>query len=141
MTVLVLGLTQSALHLVFHALAGGHGGAAAVPEEHMAHMGHAGHGGMPAGPGPSGHSADPAMTLAHTLAALGASVCLIHGERLLARLSGLLLRPLLRVFMPATVPVPPGRPVREPARALPLPRGVLLARSRTRRGPPSVTYA
>ncbi|MFI8520110.1 hypothetical protein ACIGEZ_20115 [Streptomyces sp. NPDC085481] len=147
-TVLVLGLAQSVLHLVLHIMAGGHGDATATPGgmhmgrmEHMEHMGHAGHHGVPAGPGASGHSMDPGMTLAHTLAALGAAVCLIHGERVLGRLSRLLLPPLPRAFVPATVPVPPERPAAEPDRTLPMPRGVLLARTRTRRGPPSATYA
>ncbi|WP_234312590.1 hypothetical protein [Streptomyces sp. NRRL F-5065] len=147
-TALMLGLVQSVLHLVFHAMSGGHGGHTTqsggghmAHSAHMEHMSHTGHGGVPTGSVAPGHSMDAGMTLAHTLAALGASVCLIHGERLLARLSRLLLSPLPRPFVPATVPVPPKPPTGRPDRPLPPSHGVLLARTRTRRGPPPVTYA
>ncbi|MEU8519451.1 hypothetical protein [Streptomyces sp. NPDC048577] len=141
-TVVTLGLAQSVLHLVFHAMTGGHGDATTSPGgERVEHMGHPGHHGMPAGPGASGHSVDTGMTLAHTLAALGAAVFLIHGERVLGRLSRLLLPPLPRAFAPVTVPVLPERPGAEPDDTLPAPRGALLARARSRRGPPRATHA
>ncbi|MFJ4961343.1 hypothetical protein ACIP6P_02605 [Streptomyces sp. NPDC088729] len=147
-TALTLGLAQGVLHLVLHAMTAGHGaapaahGADAASPEHAESLGHAGHHGMSAGPQvASGHSMDPGMTWAHTLAALGAAVCLIHGERALKRLSALLVRPLRRAFVSATVPVPPECPRAEPYDTLPAPHGALLARARTRRGPPSATYA
>ncbi|WP_234323040.1 hypothetical protein [Streptomyces bikiniensis] len=144
-TALTLGLVQSVLHLVFHAMTGGHGGHTAESGgghmAHMEHTSHAGHAEMPTGSVAPGHSMDAGMTPAHTLAALGASVCLIHGERLLARLSRLLLSPLPRALVPAAVPVPPKLPTGRPDRPLPPSHGVLLARTRPRRGPPPVTYA
>ncbi|WP_433549037.1 hypothetical protein ACQPZG_31225 [Streptomyces sp. CA-294286] len=142
-TVVVLGLTQSVLHLAFHAMTGGHGGAS-TPHGgvHAEHMGHAGHHSMPPGTGAPGHAMDSGMTLAHTLAALGASACLIHGERVLSRLPRLLLPPLPRVLLQATAPVLPEPPTAELDGTPPTPRhGVLLARACTRRGPPSATYA
>ncbi len=124
--VVALGLAQSLLHLVFHAMAGGHGGAPVPHTMNSALMEHAGlarHHGMPVGSGASEHSTDLGMALAHTLAALGAAVCLIRGERVLGRLSGLLLRPLLRAFVAATVPSLPQRPGTEPDSILPAPHG------------------
>ncbi|WP_435599916.1 hypothetical protein [Streptomyces sp. C10-9-1] len=145
-TALFLGAVQSVLHLVFHAMTGGHGAPAAQPGAGGAHPGH-GHHGMPshgadaAPAGTSGHAADPGMTLAHTLAALCAAVCLIHGERVLGRLAGLLLRPLLRIPAAPAVPVPPGRPGPGPGPAAAAPHGVLHSRVHPRRGPPRATYA
>ncbi|WP_415949170.1 hypothetical protein [Streptomyces sp. KLOTTS4A1] len=135
-TVLLLACTQFALHLALHRLS--------VPESgaHTA-SGHAavGHGAHHMG-GPhtadtadmAGHSMSTAMTLAHSAATLGAALCVVHGERVLRRLAALVVPDICR--RPAVVlPVAP-RPFRTPAPALHVGRGVLLARSCPRRGPP-----
>lgn len=147
--VLALGLGQGALHLVFHAMDAGTGHPAVMPHgTRMEHMASTGHQNGPAGPGAAGHSMDMDMDMdmgmasAHTLAALGAAVCLIHGERVLARVSGLFLRPLLRAFVAATAAVLPRVLTRAPVPlTLPAPHGTLLARAVCRRGPPPATYA
>ncbi|MFJ7414960.1 hypothetical protein ACIQWZ_29775 [Streptomyces sp. NPDC098077] len=145
--VLALGLGQGALHLVFHAMDAGTGHPAVMPHgTRMEHMASTGHQNGPAGPGAAGHSMDMDMDMgmasAHTLAALGAAVCLIHGERVLVRVSGLFLRPLLRAFVAATAAALPRVLTRAPVPlTLPAPHGTLLARAVCRRGPPPATYA
>ncbi|WP_223837661.1 hypothetical protein [Streptomyces venezuelae] len=148
-TTMVMGGTQFALHLAFHTLAAGHSTAAHRSTGHHSMAGHglAVHGGMapaatmdPAAMAQAGHTMSPAMTAAHALATIGTALCVVHGERLLRHLAALL------------TPVrPPAAPHRTPAAAVlpplhvspPLtPRfGVLLARSRPRRGPPGMTCA
>lgn len=111
-------------------------------------MASTGHQNGPAGSGAAGHSMDMDMGMgmgmasAHTLAALGAAVCLIHGERVLARVSGLFLRPLLRAFVAATAAALPASPRGHRYRSLsrPLTGPSSHAPSR-RRGPPPATYA
>ncbi|MFD3657863.1 hypothetical protein [Streptomyces sp. NPDC058620] len=139
-TALTLGGTQFALHLALHHLSmpGGH----AMTFGHAAHHAAGQHAGMPqadtAGAG-VGHFMSPAMTLAHAVATFGAAVCVIYGERVLRGLAALL-APALCFRDPLVLPVTPRhRPVPQSSAQ---PRfGVLLARSRARRGPPSAAPA
>ncbi|WP_406388092.1 hypothetical protein [Streptomyces sp. NBC_00887] len=134
-TVLALAGTQFSLHLGFHRFS--------MPE-----VGHAAHhmAGRHMVMGPAdmaergiGHSLSSAMTSAHTVATVGTALCVIYGERVL--------RGLAALVVPAfCYREPPALPVTPQLRPVPLssahPRfGVLLARSRTRRGPPSATPA
>ncbi|MFG2288197.1 hypothetical protein ACGFOU_19310 [Streptomyces sp. NPDC048595] len=146
---LVLGGTQFSLHLAFHRLSMPDGGGCSMP------LGHAGHSmashltgpgtgmSMPdmAGAGDgikAGHSMTAAMTLAHAVATLGTALCVIYGERVLRRLAALLAAmvvPDIRFGSSLPLPFAPRlRPT--PAAAARTGFGVLLARSRPRRGPP-----
>ncbi|MFG3405193.1 hypothetical protein [Streptomyces sp. NPDC048142] len=138
LVVLVLGATQFALHHVFHLLpspgTGPHPVRAAGHEHHMA--------GQPGGHGTdggAGHAMDAGMALAHAAATLGTALCVMYGERVLRRLAALL--------APLVTP-PPVPSLRCPPRPRPVPPvvarirfGALLARSRPRRGPPTVASA
>ncbi|MFJ2595192.1 hypothetical protein [Streptomyces erythrochromogenes] len=140
-TTLVLGATQFGLHLAFHTLsmAGTAGQATAhAPQAHHAMAGHmaGAHAGMdPAAVSGGGHVMSPAMTLAHALATLGTSVCVIYGERVLRHLVALL-APALPLTAAPALATPPERP--RPPYVAPLPArfGALLARACPRRGPP-----
>jgi hypothetical protein len=138
----VLGGGQLFLHLAFSY--------ASAPAIVITEPGHAvivesggGHGVMPAsGAGAAGMSqaADvaswsPAMTLAHVAATLAAAALMAYGERAVWRLAQVVL-PLLWVFLrPAAPPLPKPLPISAPV-AVVRRYGVLLARSRPRRGPP-----
>ncbi|MFE1771068.1 hypothetical protein [Streptomyces sp. NPDC059008] len=149
-TTLTLGGTQFALHLAFHHLSMRDGG-------HAMSVGHAAHrmsgsmdesmagpymGGMTpadlAGAG-GGHSLSPAMTLAHAVATLGTALCVVYGERVLRGLAALVV-PDVCFRAPAALPFTPRLRPALPSSAHPR-FGVLLARSRPRRGPPSAAPA
>lgn len=136
--VLVLGATQFALHNAFHFLpAPGGGTHPGMPAGH-------GHGtrhhmaGASGDPG-AAHAMDAGMTLAHAAATLGSALCVLYGERVLRRLRGLLAPRV--VLRPApSLPCPPrSRPV--PPVVVRIRFGALLARSRSRRGPPVAASA
>ncbi|MGW1297753.1 hypothetical protein [Streptomyces sp. NPDC002533] len=138
--VLVLGATQFALHNAFHFLpapgGGPHPGMPAGhehghgPQHHMA--------GASGSPG-SGHAMDAGMTLAHAAATLGAALCVLYGERVLRRLAALL-APRVVLRQAPSLPCPPrSRPV--PPVVVRIRFGALLARSRSRRGPPVAASA
>ncbi|MFB8144959.1 hypothetical protein [Streptomyces parvus] len=134
--VLVLGATQFALHNAFHFLPAPGGG----PHPGMT----AGHGtqhhvaGMSQSPG-SGHAMDAGMTLAHAAATLGSALCVLYGERVLRRL-GALLAPRVVLRSAPSLPCPP-RPRPVPPVVVRIRFGALLARSRSRRGPPVAASA
>ncbi len=136
--VLVLGATQFALHNAFHFLpAPGGGPHAAMPAGH----GHQHHmAGVSTSPGPdSGHAMDAGMTLAHAAATLGAALCVLYGERVLRRLAALL-APRVVLRTAPSLPCPPrSRPL--PPVVVRIRFGTLLARSRSRRGPPVTASA
>ncbi|MFI8913038.1 hypothetical protein ACIGW4_15695 [Streptomyces sp. NPDC053513] len=147
-TVLTLGATQFALHLVFHRMtmpsADGSGhGAMATGHHHGTGMTMPADMAMPADMGAAGpgHAMNAPMTSAHALATLGTALCVIYGERILRRLAALLL-PRLPLLAPAgSCPAPPeGRPP-APFTAGHVRLGVLLTRCRPRRGPPPVIPA
>lgn len=136
--VLVLGATQFALHNAFHFLPAPGGGP---------------HPGMPAGHGhgarhhmagasedvAAGHAMDAGMPLAHAAATLGSALCVLYGERVLRRL-GALLAPRVVLRPAPSLPCPPrSRPV--PPVVVRIRFGALLARSRSRRGPPVAASA
>ncbi|MFE2978776.1 hypothetical protein [Streptomyces sp. NPDC059258] len=133
--VLVLGGTQFALHHAFHLLpASGGNPHPATASGHGHHMpaGHA----MDAG---AGHAMDAGMTLAHAAATFGSALCVLYGERVLRRL-GALLTPLVALRPAPALPCPPrGRVV--PPVVVRIRIGALLARSRSRRGPPAAAPA
>ncbi len=136
--VLVLGGTQFALHNAFHFLPAPGG------SPHPAHMaGHAHHpAGPPVGPGAAagaGHATDAGMILAHAAATLGSALCVLYGERVLRRL-GALLTPLAALRPAPALQCPPRPRVVPPAVAR-VRIGALLARSRSRRGPPAAAPA
>ncbi|MGW1373177.1 hypothetical protein ACWD6P_02720 [Streptomyces sp. NPDC002446] len=148
-TTLTLGGTQFALHLAFHHLSmldGGH----AMPVGHSAHHMAGSMTGSMTGPhmdgmGPAdmaaggGHALSPAMSLAHAVATLGTALCVIYGERVLRGLAALVV-PDVCFQAPRALPFTPRlRPVL-PSSARPR-FGVLLARSRPRRGPPPAALA
>ncbi|MFJ9823051.1 hypothetical protein ACIRSU_01595 [Streptomyces sp. NPDC101160] len=153
-TVLTLGVTQFALHLVFHRMtmmpADGSGhGAMAGRHHHGAGMTMPAHMTMPAdmamptdtGAADSGPDMTAAMTSGHALATLGTALCLIYGERILRRLAALLLPRLPLLAPTVSCPAPPaGRPP-APFTAGHVRLGVLLTRCRPRRGPPPVIPA
>ncbi|WP_260610357.1 hypothetical protein [Streptomyces sp. WAC06614] len=151
-TTLVLGATQFALHLAFHHLSMPDGSPSpavaamhARMTDHHSMAGHASgaHAGMnmavmaDAG---SGHAMTAGMTLAHALATVGTALCLVYGERILRRLAALVL-PRFRFAAPSSVPVPTERRLPPPPSPGHVRLGVLLARSRPRRGPPLVIPA
>ncbi|MFD5203724.1 hypothetical protein ACFWM7_27065 [Streptomyces sp. NPDC058375] len=133
--VLVLGGTQFALHHAFHLLpAPGENPHPATASGHGQHMpaGHA----MDAG---AGHAMGAGMTLAHAAATFGSALCVLYGERVLRRL-GALLTPLVALRPAPALPCPPrAHPV--PPVVVRIRIGALLARSRSRRGPPAVAPA
>ncbi|SEE06545.1 hypothetical protein SAMN05428939_7216 [Streptomyces sp. TLI_105] len=159
-SVLVLGATQFAQHLVFHRLTmppadgsghgvtadGHHHGAGMAMSTHGAvpmHMPMPTHMTMPAdmGAAGSGHGTTASMTSGHALATLGTALCVIYGERVLRRLAALLLPGLPLLAPAAFCPVTPeGRPP-APFTAGHVRLRVLLARCRPRRGPPPVIPA
>ncbi|MFF0558571.1 hypothetical protein [Streptomyces sp. NPDC004266] len=153
-SVLALGATQFALHLVFHRLtmppAGGSGhGAMTGGHHHGAGMAMSARMAMPAdtvmpadtGASGSGHGMTASMTSGHALATLGTALCVIHGERVLRRLAVLLLTRLPLAVPVRSRPAPPaGRPP-APFTAGHVRLGVLLARCCPRRGPPPVVPA
>ncbi|MER7762973.1 hypothetical protein [Streptomyces sp. NPDC097619] len=124
-----------------------HGAAAVLPDAPLAPA-------VP-GPGPGAHTdllSDPlgalgllgssgaGMLAAHLLAALLCALWLARGERAAFRVLGAFAARLL-------APLPPARPVPvphrprvgpRPVRAVPVPRGLLLTRALTFRGPPAV---
>ncbi|MEU5372390.1 hypothetical protein ABZ362_26050 [Streptomyces sp. NPDC005951] len=134
--VLVLGATQFALHNAFHFLpatdggthagrGGGHG-----PQHHMAEA---------SGDPGAAHAMDTGMILAHAAATLGSALCVLYGERVLRRL-GALLAPRVVLRSASPLPCPPrSRPV--PPVVVRIRFGALLARSRSRRGPPVAASA
>ncbi|MGW4040174.1 hypothetical protein ACWEIM_28525 [Streptomyces sp. NPDC004778] len=134
--VLVLGATQFALHNVFHFLpapgggthagrGGGHGS-----QHHMAEA---------SGDPGAAHAMDAGMILAHAAATLGSALCVLYGERVLRRL-GALLAPRVVLRSASPLPCPPrSRPV--PPVVVRIRFGALLARSRSRRGPPVAASA
>ncbi|MEU0625787.1 hypothetical protein ABZ329_33590 [Streptomyces rubiginosohelvolus] len=134
--VLALGATQFALHNTFHFLPAPGGGT---------------HPGMPAGHGPqhrmtgasgdpgAAHAMDAGMILAHAAATLGSALCVLYGERVLRRL-GALLAPRVALRSAPSLPCPPrSHPV--PPVVVRIRIGALLARSRSRRGPPVAASA
>ena len=134
-TVLALAGTQFALHLGFHRLS--------MPEAgHAAH--HMTGRQMVMGPADMaergiGHSLSSTMTSAHAVATVGTALCVIYGERVLRGLAALVV-PAFSFREPPVLPVTPRlRPV--PLSSAHPRFGVLLARSRTRRGPPSAAPA
>ncbi|MGW6590523.1 hypothetical protein [Streptomyces sp. MCL20-2] len=136
--VLVLGATQFALHHAFHFLP--------APGRGMHPGMHAGHGhgtphhmtGASGGPG-AAHAMDAGMTLAHAAATLGSALCVLYGERVLRRL-GALLAPRVVLRSAPSLPCPPrSRPV--PPVVVRIRFGALLARARSRRGPPVAASA
>ncbi|MCW7987437.1 hypothetical protein XF35_19860 [Streptomyces platensis subsp. clarensis] len=142
---LVLGGTQFSLHLAFHHLSTLDSGGYALPPghtvPHMAdhptgpHVGMAPMNMASAGDGlGTGHAMTAAMTWAHAVATLGTALCVMYGERVLRRLAALVVPDICcdsRLSVPFT---PPLRHV--PRAAVRTGIGVLLARSRPRRGPP-----
>ncbi|MFD7232530.1 hypothetical protein [Streptomyces sp. NPDC059881] len=138
-TVLALGGTQFSLHLGFHQLSTSEAGHAS---HHMAGRQMDAASAMAAadmaGAG-VGHALSPAMTSAHAVAVFGTALCVIYGERVLRGLAALVV-PAFCFRDRLVLPVVPRR--RPPTLSSVHPRfGVLLARSRTRRGPPSVAPA
>ncbi|MFJ3233810.1 hypothetical protein [Streptomyces sp. NPDC086787] len=136
-TVLTMGAAQFVLHIVLHYASMPVMAPSAAPGSMGVHMDMSGmdpH--MDMGGHDGGQSMPAGMTVAHGLAALGVSVCLVHGERVLRRLAALVVPTLL--FWVAPVLVPVSRPRLRPRGALvvPIPHGVVLARCRPRRGPP-----
>ncbi|WP_405843169.1 hypothetical protein [Streptomyces platensis] len=150
---LTLGGTQFSLHLAFHLLSMPDGGRCSMPSGRTGHSMAGpltGHGmkmpmpemsgagdGLRAGAG-AGHSMTAAMTLAHAVATLGTALCVIYGERVLRRLADLvaaLAVPDIRFGSPLPVPLVP-RLRAVPTAAVRTGIGVLLARSKPRRGPP-----
>ncbi|MFE7140331.1 hypothetical protein ACFVAG_21510 [Streptomyces sp. NPDC057644] len=132
--VLVLGGTQFALHHAFHLLpASGGNPHPATASGHGHHMpaGHAMEG--------AGHAMDAGMTLAHAAATFGSALCVLYGERVLRRL-GALLTPLVALRPAAALPCPPRARLVPPVVAR-IRIGALLARSRSRRGPPAAAPA
>ncbi|MFD0426061.1 hypothetical protein [Streptomyces parvus] len=131
--VLVLGATQFALHNAFHFLPAPGGGTHAgmgAGHGHQHHMAEA---------SGAAHAMDAGMTLAHAAATLGAALCVLYGERVLRRL-GALLAPRVVLRTAPSLPCPPrSRPV--PPVVVRIRFGALLARSRSRRGPPVAASA
>ncbi|WP_055472647.1 hypothetical protein [Streptomyces pathocidini] len=134
-TVFTMGSIQFVLHLVFHcasmpamepSMASGSMGAHMDMGALDTHMDMSGQSGV--------HPMPASMTVAHGLAALGVSVCLVHGESMLRRLAALVVPILLFWVAPALVPVP--RPRLRGPLVVPLPHGVVLARCCPLRGPP-----
>ncbi|MFD4747731.1 hypothetical protein ACFWOS_20030 [Streptomyces rubiginosohelvolus] len=134
--VLALGATQFALHNTFHFLPAPGGGTHAgmgAGHGHQHHMA-----GASVDPG-AAHAIDAGMILAHAAATLGAAICVLYGERVLRRL-GALLAPRLVLRSAPSLPCPPrSRPV--PPVVVRIRFGALLARSRSRRGPPVAASA
>lgn len=146
-TVLVLGVTQFALHLALHLLSTSLGTGHIVAEGPVGHQAVAV--GMPGGrmdmsagrEASAAHGTTPGMTTAHALATMGSALCVVHGERFLRRLA-VLIRPVLQWISPPAQPHTPDGPTLSSLTAvLPARRGVLLARARPLRGPPGVTVA
>ncbi len=134
--VLVLGTTQFALHNAFHFLpAPGGGTRPGTPTGHGTHHHMAG---ASEDPG-TAHAVDAGMTLAHAAATLGAALCVLYGERVLRRL-GALLAPRVALRPAPTLPCPP-RSCPVPPVVVRIRFGALLARSRSRRGPPVTASA
>ncbi|WP_343240472.1 hypothetical protein [Streptomyces sp. SID14515] len=79
------------------------------------------------------------MTGAHAAATLGTALCVLYGERVLRRLAALV-APLIVLRWASSLPCPP-RPRPAPPVVARIRFGALLARSRSRRGPPSVAPA
>lgn len=151
-TTLALGGTQFGLHLALHRLSllpHGEGPHTMAPAPssigHHSMAGHtaATHAGMNAAELPhagAGHALTATMTLAHALATLGTALCVVYGERILRRLAALVLpRSPLTVLAP--LPLPPEPRLPAPPVADHVRHGVLLSRSRPRRGPPLVIPA
>ncbi|MFF3457212.1 hypothetical protein ACFYXH_23400 [Streptomyces sp. NPDC002730] len=147
---LVLGGTQFSLHLVFRHLSVPNGGGRTMPAGHAAHhmagrmtgehmnMAPADVSGVSSGHG-AGHSMTAAMTLAHAVATLGTALCVIYAERVLQRLAALVV-PDIGFRSPPPLPFAPRlRPMPPPVVHTGF--GVLLARSRPRRGPPPAAPA
>lgn len=133
--VLVLGATQFALHNAFHFLPALGGGT--HPEMPAGH-GHGPQHHLAGAPG-AAHAMDAGMALAHAAATLGSALCVLHGERVLRRL-GALLAPRAALRSAPSLPCPPrSRPV--PPVVVRIRFGALLARSRSRRGPPVAASA
>ncbi|MFJ6614732.1 hypothetical protein ACIQPT_31155 [Streptomyces sp. NPDC091289] len=135
LVVLVLGATQFALHNAFHFLPAPGG----TPHPGMP-AGHGHH--MPAGPAMdahAGHAMDAGMTGAHAAATLGTALCVLYGERVLRRLAALV-APRVVLRWATSLPCPP-RPRPAPPVVARIRFGALLARSRSRRGPPVATPA
>nr|WP_237274107.1 hypothetical protein [Streptomyces globisporus] len=131
-----LGATQFALHNAFHFLpAPGGGTHPGMPAGH----GHQHHMAGASGDPGAAHAMDAGMILAHAAATLGAALCVLYGERVLRRL-GALLAPRLVLRSAPSLPCPSrSRPV--PPVAARIRFGALLARSRSRRGPPVAASA
>ncbi|MFJ5869008.1 hypothetical protein ACIQEY_31950 [Streptomyces parvus] len=139
--VLVLGATQFALHNAFHFLPDPGGGTRpGMPAGHghgaQHHM--AGASGASGDPG-TAHAMDTGMTLAHAAATLGSALCVLYGERVLRRL-GALLTPRVVLRPAPSLPCPP-RTCPVPPVVVRIRFGALLARSRSRRGPPVAASA
>ncbi|MFD4237702.1 hypothetical protein [Streptomyces sp. NPDC058542] len=138
LVVLVLGATQFALHHAFH-FSPRPGGAShpGMPDGH-AHPVTGPAGGPGTHPG-GGDSLDAGMTGAHAAATLGTALCVLYGERVLRRLAALVApRAPLRRTPP--LPCPPRLRPAPPVVAR-IRFGALLARSRSRRGPPTAAPA
>nr|WTB29556.1 hypothetical protein OG781_08670 [Streptomyces sp. NBC_00830] len=130
-TVLTMGFAQFVLHIVFHCASMPAATKPPMPPGSMsAHMDMSHDG---------GHAMHASMTVTHGVAALGVSVCLVHGERLLQRLAALIVPTLLFWVAPVLVCVP--RPCLRGPLTVPIPHGLLLARCRPRRGPPGLIPA
>ncbi|MEU3448215.1 hypothetical protein AB0H29_13460 [Streptomyces thermolilacinus] len=137
-TALALGATQLVLHLAFHLLSappsrgGGHH---AVTGHHPgAHAGMQVTEAVHSGPG---HAMTASMASAHVAATLGTALCVVHGERVLRRLAGLVLPRIDFTALTRRLLPPEGRSP-APYETGHVRFGVLLARSLRRRGPPPV---
>lgn len=138
LVVLVLGATQFALHNALHFFSP-HGGTPhpGMPAGHAHHMA-----GPPGGTGTDaggGHAPDAAMTGAHAAATLGTALCVLYGERVLRRLATLVTPRAILRWAPS-LPCPPRLRPAPPVVAR-IRFGALLARSRSRRGPPTAAPA
>ncbi|MFJ6810153.1 hypothetical protein ACIQRK_29785 [Streptomyces anulatus] len=134
--VLVLGVTQFALHHAFHFLPA----PGRAPHHPTMPSGHGHH--MPATPtvdAAPGHAMDDGMALAHAAATLGTALCAMYGERVLRRVAALAV-PRVALRLAPALPCPP-RPRPAPPVVARIRFGALLARSRSRRGPPTAAPA
>lgn len=81
------------------------------------------------------HTMTAGMTLAHGLATVGTALCVIYGERVVRRLAAMVV-PAICVRPRLSLPILSRPRVMGPSPVTPSRVGILLARSRPRRGPP-----